>query len=191
MAAPLTLPLLVLVGRSTPSRTVRALAAAIGGLTAAEAAWALVYVAVGESQPWIWAVPVVAGILTVALVLPAPRAAPDHVTPTARSWPGLVAAAIALAVAGLTVAILVAEGEGDPLWAPVAIGAAAVTAGIGSVVHRRGVRLALLCSAASVLFGVGVLAIFSIGLLLVVAAAFAVAAAVTTASADGELGADS
>ncbi len=69
VAAPLTLPLLVVVGRRATGRTVRFLAAAVAGLTAAEATWALVYVAVGESQPWIWAVPLVAAIVTVGAIV--------------------------------------------------------------------------------------------------------------------------
>ena len=69
------------------------------------------------------------------------------------------------------------------MWAPLVIGVAAVAAGMGSVVDRPALALALLWSAASVLFGVGVLAIFSVGLLLVVAAAFAFAGTVATAVA--------
>ena len=101
-----------------------------------------------------------------------------------RSWPGLVAAAIALAVAGLTAAILVAEGEGDPMWPPVVIGLAAATAAAGSVVDRRTLALTLLWSATGVMTGLGVLAIFSVGLPLLVAAAFAAAGAVARASAE-------
>ncbi len=100
-------------------------------------------------------------------------------TLTVRSWPGLVAAAIALAVAALTVAILVAEGEGDPMWPAVVIGVAAGAAGAGSVVDRRTSALTLLWSATAVLTGLGVLAIFSVGLPLLVAAGFAAAGAVT------------
>jgi hypothetical protein len=69
VAAPLTLPLLVRTGGTTTSGTIRGLAGAVAGLTAAEVAWALVYVALGESQPWIWALPGVAGALAVVLVL--------------------------------------------------------------------------------------------------------------------------
>ena len=76
-------------------------------------------------------------------------------TLTVRSWPGLVAAAIALAVAGLTVAILVAEGEGDLLWAPSLIALAGIGSGIGSVVQRREAALALQCTAAAGLICLG------------------------------------
>ena len=69
VAAPLTLPLLVRTGRTTTSGRVRGLAAVIAGLTATQVAWALVYVAVGESQPSIWLMPAVAGILAVMIVL--------------------------------------------------------------------------------------------------------------------------
>ncbi len=104
-------------------------------------------------------------------------------TLTTRSWPGLAAAAIAVAVAVLTASILVAEGEGDPMWAPLLIGTAAVAAGTGSAVDRPPLALALLWSATAVLTGLGVLAIFSVGLLLLVAAAFAFAGTVATAVA--------
>ncbi len=69
VAAPLTLPLLVHTGRTTTSRTIRGLVAVVAGLTAAQVAGALVYVAVGESQPSIWLMPAVAGILAVMVVL--------------------------------------------------------------------------------------------------------------------------
>ncbi len=69
VAAPLTLPLLVRTGRTTSSGTVRGLAAVIAGLTAAQVGWALVYVAVGESQPSIWLMPAVAAILAVIVVI--------------------------------------------------------------------------------------------------------------------------
>ncbi len=69
VAAPLTLPLLVRTGRTATSGTIRGLAAFVAGLTAAQVAWALVYVAVGESQPSIWLMPAVAATIAVIVVL--------------------------------------------------------------------------------------------------------------------------
>ena len=64
------------------------------------------------------------------------------------------------------------------MWAPIVMGLAAGAAAAGSVVDRRSLALALLWSATAVLTGLGVLAIFSVGLPLLVAAGFAVAGAV-------------
>ena len=67
VAAPLTLPLLFLVVRSDRVGTgLRAAAVAIAALTVAEVAWAATYLTVAEAQPWIWAVPMAAGITTAA-----------------------------------------------------------------------------------------------------------------------------
>ncbi|HMJ75860.1 MAG TPA: hypothetical protein VK507_07800 [Iamia sp.] len=68
VAAPVTLPLLVLAARSTPSNGYRIAAAVVAGLTAAEVAWAVVYVTVGEQSPTIWLLPVLVGIAVLALV---------------------------------------------------------------------------------------------------------------------------
>jgi len=68
LAAPLSLPLLAWTARSTPSGRTRVFAAVLAGLTAAEVAWAAVYVTVGERGPWIFAIPIVAGTL-VAVAL--------------------------------------------------------------------------------------------------------------------------
>jgi hypothetical protein len=69
VAAPLTIPLLVRTGRTATSGTIRVLAALVAGLTAAQVAWALVYIAVGESQPSIWLMPAAACLLAVTVVL--------------------------------------------------------------------------------------------------------------------------
>ena len=62
VAAPLTLPLLYLVVRSTGlSPGLRVAAVVIAGLTAAEVAWAATYMAAAEAQPWIWLLPVLVG----------------------------------------------------------------------------------------------------------------------------------
>jgi hypothetical protein len=69
IAAPVTLPLLVFVVWRRPSRAFRIAGAFIGGLTAAEMAWAVVYVAAGEARPAIWLAPVMAALLTAVLFL--------------------------------------------------------------------------------------------------------------------------
>ena len=68
VGAPLVLPLLAWTAGRTPSTRVRALAAVLAALTAAEVGWAAVYLTLGEGQPWIVAVPVMAAILAAAVV---------------------------------------------------------------------------------------------------------------------------
>jgi hypothetical protein len=77
VAAPLTLPLLYLAARrEAAGPALRAAAVAIAALTVAEVAWAATYLAVTEAQPWIWAVPMAAGIATVvAFARPRPALA--------------------------------------------------------------------------------------------------------------------
>jgi hypothetical protein len=66
MAAPLTLPLLYLVARGEGiGRGLRVAAVVIAALTVAEVAWAATYLALSEAQPWIWLLPVAAGVATV------------------------------------------------------------------------------------------------------------------------------
>jgi hypothetical protein len=78
VAAPVTLPLLlVALRRGALVGWLQGAAIAVAGLTVVEVAWAATYVTVGEAKPWIWLVPLVAGIAaTTALVAakPAPRA---------------------------------------------------------------------------------------------------------------------
>jgi hypothetical protein len=62
VAAPITVPLLALMARERRSSGYRAVAAVVAGLTVAEVAWALAYLAAGEAQPWIWLVPLVLGV---------------------------------------------------------------------------------------------------------------------------------
>ena len=64
VAAPLTLPLLFLVARRRPTRPFRVAGAVLGGLTAAELSWGLLYLTVGETEPAIWLVPVACGVAT-------------------------------------------------------------------------------------------------------------------------------
>jgi len=67
VAAPLTIPLLYLTGRSDRAGVgLRTAVVVIAALTVAEVAWAATYLAVAEAQPWIWLVPVAAGAATAA-----------------------------------------------------------------------------------------------------------------------------
>ena len=76
IAAPLTLPLLYLAVRSgRMSAGLRAAAAVIAALTVAEVAWAATYLAVEEAQPWIWLLPVAAGVATAGGFTRTPAAA--------------------------------------------------------------------------------------------------------------------
>jgi hypothetical protein len=91
------------------------------------------------------------------------------------SWAGLVAGAIALAVNGIYVAILVVEDEGNQFGFAYVIGAAGLAALAASFVRRPDIRAPLLGGAALILAGIGLLGIFSIGLPLLLAAGFAAA----------------
>ena len=64
VAAPVTLPLLLLVVRSHPSRPFRVASAFVGGLTTAELAWGLLYLLAGEVPVAIWLLPAVSGLAT-------------------------------------------------------------------------------------------------------------------------------
>lgn len=64
VAAPLTLPLMLLAVLRHPSRAFRAAGALIGGLTAAELTWGLVYIVAGEPRVVIWLVPLACGMAT-------------------------------------------------------------------------------------------------------------------------------
>lgn len=68
-AAPVTLPLIALASRSTSSTRYRVAAAVVAGLTAAELAWALVYVTVGEETPAVWLLPLLVGVAVLAAVV--------------------------------------------------------------------------------------------------------------------------
>ena len=68
VGAPVVLPLLAWTAVRTPSTRLRALAAVLAALTAAEVGWAVVYLTVGEGQPWIVAVPALAAVLAAALI---------------------------------------------------------------------------------------------------------------------------
>ncbi len=68
VAAPMTLPALFLVVRRHPTCGFRIAGAIIGGLTAAEVAWAAVYLVAGEAPVVIWLVPALVGIAAGAVL---------------------------------------------------------------------------------------------------------------------------
>jgi hypothetical protein len=68
LAAPVLLPLLWWAARTT-GRGVRLVGAILAALVVAEVAWAGVYLVVGERQPFIWLLPVLAAAMTVWLML--------------------------------------------------------------------------------------------------------------------------
>lgn len=75
VAAPVTLPLLYVVVRRHPTRPFRWVGGVLGGLTAVELAWAVVYFLQGEERPSIWLVPVAAGVAFLGACLVAGRQA--------------------------------------------------------------------------------------------------------------------
>lgn len=76
VAAPLTLPLLSIIARRGRCGTgLRTAAVLVAALTAAEVAWAATYLAIAEAGPWIWLLPVAAGIGTAAGLARTPAAA--------------------------------------------------------------------------------------------------------------------
>lgn len=72
-ASPVTLPLMYLARRRHPNCAFRFTSVVIGGLTAAEVAWALTYLAVGEARPWIWLLPLMAAATAIRLYAVAPH----------------------------------------------------------------------------------------------------------------------
>ncbi len=63
-AAPVTLPLLFLAVRAHPTRPFRVAGSVIGGLTAAELSWGMLYLVAGEMPVVSWLVPVAAALAT-------------------------------------------------------------------------------------------------------------------------------
>lgn len=76
VAAPVTLPLLFLVVKSHPTRSFRTAGAVIGGLTAAELTWGLLYLVGGEVPVAGWLLPIASGLAMALgfLSLPGRRA---------------------------------------------------------------------------------------------------------------------
>jgi hypothetical protein len=73
-AAPVSLPFLFITSRGVDiGRPTKVVASIVFALTAAEVAWALVYVTLGESTPLIWIAPVVVGVACLVLLVRAIR----------------------------------------------------------------------------------------------------------------------
>jgi hypothetical protein len=66
VAAPITVPLMFIAARRHPTRSFRVAGAVISSLTIAEVAWAITYLAVEDRTPWIWLLPLIAAIATLA-----------------------------------------------------------------------------------------------------------------------------
>lgn len=63
LAAPLTVPLLLLAWRRHPTTAFRAVDMVLTGLTVAEVVWALTYLQLEEMQPWVWLLPLLGGAI--------------------------------------------------------------------------------------------------------------------------------
>lgn len=74
VAAPVSVPLVVRAVRRQPGRAWRPAGALLGAATLAEVAWAVTYVTVGESGPWIWLLPLVAAGVMAWSILRLPGA---------------------------------------------------------------------------------------------------------------------
>lgn len=77
VAAPVTLPLLSLVVRGHPTRAFRIAGAVLGGLTAAELAWGLLYLLAGEVPVAIWLFPAACGLAAAVGFLRPVRSHPE------------------------------------------------------------------------------------------------------------------
>jgi hypothetical protein len=62
-AAPITVPLMLVVSRRHPTTTFRVAGVVLVALTVAEVVWALTYLQLQEAQPWIWLLPVLGGAI--------------------------------------------------------------------------------------------------------------------------------
>lgn len=61
VVAPITVPLLFFVSRRHRTAAFRIAGTVLAGLTVAEVVWALAYLQLEESKPWIWLLPTLAG----------------------------------------------------------------------------------------------------------------------------------
>jgi hypothetical protein len=68
-AAPVIVPSLVVLARSHRTRAYRAVTGVLVGLIAAEVVWAATYLTIEESQPWIWLLPLTAGLAAGAALV--------------------------------------------------------------------------------------------------------------------------
>lgn len=78
VAAPVTIPLMLVLSRRHPTTTFRAAGLVFVGLTAAEVAWALTYLQLQEAQPWIWFVPLLGGVIAAAGFIAATKPGRRH-----------------------------------------------------------------------------------------------------------------
>lgn len=69
IAAPVTIPLIVVASRRHPTAAFRAVGAVLVGLTSGEVVWALTYLAIEEAKPWIWLLPLVVALAAGVAVL--------------------------------------------------------------------------------------------------------------------------
>jgi hypothetical protein len=79
-SAPVLLPLQFWAARSSRATIERGFWAVLGSLTAAESIWALTYLGVGESSPWIWLLPLLGGVVAafVIFVFSRPSGSDQH-----------------------------------------------------------------------------------------------------------------
>ena len=68
VAAPITVPLMCVAAFRRPTIAFRIAAVVLSGLTVAEVVWAVTYLTVEDSQPWIWLLPTAGAFTAVALV---------------------------------------------------------------------------------------------------------------------------
>ena len=71
LAAPLTLPVMYVGVRRHPTHPFRVIGGLLSALTVGEIVWAGVYFTLGESEPWIWVLPLI-GALAVVLAYARP-----------------------------------------------------------------------------------------------------------------------
>lgn len=69
IGAPILLPLQFLAARSSRSTAMRVVWAVLAAITAAEAAWVLTFLALGESEPLIWILPSLAAAVAATLIV--------------------------------------------------------------------------------------------------------------------------
>jgi Na+/melibiose symporter-like transporter len=67
VAAPVTVPLMLLAASRCPTRGFRATALVLSALTVVEVLWAVTYLTVEERQPWIWLMPALGLLATVVV----------------------------------------------------------------------------------------------------------------------------
>lgn len=85
LAAPVTLPLMFAAALHHPTTAFRRAAACLGALTAAEVAWAITYVSVADTKPWIWLVPLLSS-LAVGLFFVARTGGARRDSPATAGW---------------------------------------------------------------------------------------------------------